>query len=48
MAHGFRLIPVTVDGEGVQVSGVEQKEEESGCPGVAFETWRDLGASAQK
>ena len=24
----------------MEVGGVEQKEEKSGCPGVVYETWR--------
>ena len=29
MAQGFVLIPVSVDGAGVEVGGVEEKEEKS-------------------
>ena len=32
VAHGFGLIPVSVDGAGVQLGGVERKEEKSGIP----------------
>ena len=32
VAQGFDLIPVSVDGAGVRVGGVEQKEEKPGMP----------------